>query len=141
MDAERVGKEVSSKACEILSLANVFHPRYFKEENSGQAKQLAKFYGIDPDVVANQFILFYSKSREFKVWKQKYEESLKMKEKADNDPLTKAPETWLCLPTLLKVFGENLMSKLYPELFDVVEVVATLPATVVTCERAHKKLK
>ena len=64
-----------------------------------------------------------------------------MKEKADNDPLTKAPETWLCLPTLLKVFGENLMSKLYPKLFDVVEIVATLPATVATCERARSKVK
>ena len=81
------------------------------------------------------------KSREIKVWKQKYEEFLKMKEKADHDPLTKAPETWLCLPTLLKVFVENLMSNLYPELFDVVKIVATLPATVATCERAHSKVK
>jgi hypothetical protein len=97
-------RRFSSKACEILSLANVFHPKYFKEENSHQAQKLAKFYGIDPDVVVNQFILF-SKSREIKVWKEKYEDFLKMKEKANNDPLTKAPETWLCLPTLLKVFG------------------------------------
>ena len=127
-------RRFSSKACEILSLANVFHPRYFKEETSGQPKQLAKFYGIDPDVIANQFILF-SNSREIKVWKQKYQEFLKMKGKADNDPLTKAPETWLCLPTLLKVFGENLISNLYPELFDVVEIVTTLPATVATCKQ------
>ena len=92
-------RRISSKARKIFSLAKVFHPRYFEEENSSQAKQLAKFYGIDPDVVANQFVLF-SKSREIKVWKQKYEEFLKVKEKADNDPLTKTPETWLCLPTL-----------------------------------------
>ena len=62
-----------------------------------------------------------------------------MKEKADNDPLTK--ETWLCLPTLLKVFGENFMSKLYPKLFNVLEIAATLPATVATCERACSKVK
>ena len=63
-------RRFSSKACEILSLANVFHPRNFEESNSDQAQQLAKFYGINPDVVVNQFVLF-SKSREIKVWKQK----------------------------------------------------------------------
>ena len=123
-------RRFSSKACEILSLANVFHPKYFKEENSHQAQKLAKFYGIDPDVVVNQFILF-SKSREIKVWKEKYEDFLKMKEKANNDPLTKAPE----------VFGENSISNLYPDLFEVVKIVATLPATVASCERAHSKVK
>ena len=129
-----------SKACEMLSLANVFHPRYFEEENSSQAQQLAKLFGIDPDVVGNQFVRF-SKSREIKVWKQKYEEFLKVKEKADNDSLTKTPETWLCLPTLLKVFGENLISNRYPDLFDVIKIVATLPSTVASCERAHSKVK
>ena len=133
-------RRFSSKACGILSLANVFHPKYFKEENSHQAQKLAKFYGIDPDVVINQFVLF-SKSREIKVWKEKYEEFLKMKEKANNDPLTKTPETWLCLPTLLKVFGENSISNLYPDLFEVVKIVATLPATVASCERAHSEVK
>ena len=140
-------RRFSSKACEILSLPNVFHPRNFEEnfrpklqKNSGQAQQLAKFYGISADVVVNQFVLF-SKSREIKVWKQKYEEFLKMKEIADNDPSTKAPETWLCLPTLSKVFGENLISNLYPDLFDVVKIIATLPATVASCERAHSKVK
>ena len=133
-------RRFSSKACEISSLANVFHPKYFKEENWHQAQKQAKFYGIDPDVVVNQFVLF-SKSREIKVWKEKYEEFLKMKEKANNDPLTKAPETWLCLPTLLKVFGENSISNLYPDLFEVVKIVATLPATVASCERAHSKVK
>ena len=64
-----------------------------------------------------------------------------MKEIADNDPSTKAPETWLCLPTLLKAFGENLISNLYPNLFDVVKIIATLPATVASCERAHSKVK
>jgi hypothetical protein len=100
-----------------LSLANVFHPKYFKEENLRQAQKLAKFYGIYPDVVINQFILF-SKSCEIKVWKEKYEKFLKMKEKANNDPLTKAPKT---LPTLLKVFGENSISNLYPDLYEVVK--------------------
>ena len=66
---------------------------------------------------------------------------LKMKEIADNDPSTKAPETWLCLLTLLKVFGEKLISNLYPDLFDVVKIIATLPATVASCERAHNKVK
>lgn len=95
-------------------------------------------YGIDPDVVVNHFILF-SKSREIKVWKEKYEEFLKMKEKANNDPLTKAPETWLCLPTLLKVFGENSITNQYPDHFEVVKIVATLPGTVASSERAHKQ--
>ena len=47
----------------------------------------------------------------------------------------------VCLPTFLKVFGENLISNLYPDLFDVVKIIATLPATVASCERAHSKVK
>jgi hypothetical protein len=55
--------------------------------------------------------------------------------------LTKAPETWLCLQTLLKVIGENSNSNLYPDQFDLVKIFATLPATVASCERAHSKVK
>ena len=46
----------------------------------------------------------------------------------------------VCVPTFLKVFGENLISNLYPDLFDVVKIIATLPATVAFCERAHSKV-
>ena len=40
-----------------------------------------------------------------------------------------------------KVFAENLISNLYPDLFDVVKIIATLPVTVASCERAHSKVK
>ena len=120
-------------------------PTFFIRETSKKTIQAEpnnspSSMGINPDVVVNQFVLF-SKSRGIKVWKQKYEEFLKMKEIANNDPSTKEPETWLCLPTLLKVFAENLISNLYPDLFDVVKIIATLPVTVASCERAHSKVK
>ena len=69
-------KRLSSKACEILSLANVFHPRNLKGVNSDNAKKLAKISGIDNKVVANQFILF-SNSSEIKERKKECEKFLK----------------------------------------------------------------
>ena len=134
-------KRYSSQACEILTLANVFHPRNLKQENSGQAQQLAKFYGIHHELVANQFILL-SNSHAIKCWKDTYEEFLKMKEKAEHEASAKTTTSWLCLPTLLKVFGENSMSDMYPDLYELVRIVATLPATVASCdEQAHSKVK
>ena len=44
-------------------------------------------------------------------------------------------------PTLLKVFGKNSLNNLYPNIFEVVRIVATLPVTVASCERAHSKVK
>ena len=123
-----------------MSLANVFHPRNLNRENSGNAQKLAKIYGIDDEVVANQFILL-SKSSEIEDWKKEYEEFLKTKEEAERESWVKKTESWLCLPTLLKVFGKHLMSSLYPQLFELVKIVATLPATVGSCERAHSKVK
>ena len=36
---------------------------------------------------------------------------------------------------------KNDLHNLYPELFEVVRVVATLPVTVASCERTHSKIK
>ena len=133
-------KRFSSKACNILSLSNVFHPRNLKEENSGDTKKLANLYEIDGEVVENQFILF-SKSNEIRDWIKEYEEFVKTKERSECDSTLEKPKPWLCLPSLLKVFGKNLISNLYPQLFELVKIVATLPATVASCERAHSKVK
>ena len=63
---------------------------------------------------------------------------MKEKERAKND---KMPQIWLCLPTLLKIFGKNRLSNPLPDLFEVVKITATLPVTVESCERAHSKVK
>ena len=41
----------------------------------------------------------------------------------------------------LLVFGENGRHLLYPSLYEVIQIVATLPVTVASCERAHSKVK
>lgn len=133
-------KRFSSKACEILSLANVFHPRNLNDVGVESARKLAKIYGFDSETVVLQFALF-SKSSEIDSWKKEYQEWMKLKEKALGESSAKKPETWLCLPTLLKVFSKNHLDKLYPELYELVKVVATLPVTVASCERAHSKVK
>ena len=47
----------------------------------------------------------------------------------------------MCLPTLLKLFGQNNLHHLYTDLFRMIVIVATLPVTVGSCERAHSKVK
>jgi hypothetical protein len=132
-------KRFSSKACTVLSLSNVFHPRNFKE-NSDDTKKLAILYEIDGEVVENQFILF-SKSNEIRDWINEYEEFVKTKQRSECDSSLEKRTPWLCLPSLLKVFGKNLISNLHPELYELVKIVATLPATVASCEQAHSKVK
>ena len=48
---------------------------------------------------------------------------------------------WMCLPTLLKLFGQNNLHHLYTDLFRMIVIVATLPVTMASCERAHSKVK
>ena len=47
----------------------------------------------------------------------------------------------MCLPTLLKLFGQNNLHHLYTDLFRMIVIVATLPVTVASCERTHSKVK
>ena len=42
---------------------------------------------------------------------------------------------------LLKLFGKNQLNHLYPKLYDLIRIVATLPVTVASCEWAHSKVK
>ena len=95
---------------------------------------------MDSERVGSQFTLF-SKSTEVELWKKEYGDYLKEKERAEKDKAIQMPKTWLCLPTLLKIFGKNGLSYLFPDLFEVVKIIATLPVTVASCERAHSKVK
>jgi hypothetical protein len=129
-------KRFSSRACEILSLANVLHPQHFTAENASKAKKIANFYGIDEDQVGNQFILL-SNSPNILAWREKFQQHIArnaQKNASDQKP-------WSCLPTLLQVFSKNDLHTLYPEVFELVQIVATLPVTVASCERTHSKIK
>ena len=66
---------------------------------------------------------------------------MKSKEIASRESSARKPECWLCLPTLLKLFGKNKLNCLYPELYDLVRIVATLPVSVASCERVHSRVK
>ena len=84
-------------------------------------------------MIALQFILL-SKSSEVAAWKKEYEQWMRSKEIASCESSARKPERLLCLPTLLKLFGKNELNHLYPELYDVVKIVATLSLTVASCE-------
>ena len=43
----------------------------------------------------------------------------------------------ICLPSLLDVD----LHCFYPDLFKIIEIVATLPVTVASCERTHSNVK
>ena len=133
-------RRFSSHACEILLQASTFHPTKLFEENVGKVKQLAAFYDVDSERAGSQFTLF-SKSNEVKLWKKEYEDYLKERERAEKDKAIQMPQKWLCFPTLLNIFAKNGLSNLFPDLFEVVKIIATLPVTVASCERAHSKVK
>ena len=126
--------------CKILSLASVFNPTKLNEENVSKVEELGEFYALDGKMAANEFILL-AKSNEIAVWKTEYFDYIKEKERAEKEKVAKKPQAWLCLPKLLKVFGKNSLHNLYPNIFEVVRIIATLPVTVASCERAHSKVK
>ena len=131
-----VEKRFSSKACEILSLASVFHPKHLTAENATKARKIANFYGINGEQVENQFTLL-SNSEDISMWKEEFWQHVA--KNAEKNVANQKP--WPCLPTLLQVFSKNDLHNLYPELFEVVRVVATLPVTVASCDRTHSKIK
>ena len=60
------------------------------------------------------------------------------KERKEKGSKRKFPP-WICLPSLLGVFSKDDLHRLYPDLFEVIKIVTTLPVTVASCERAHSK--
>ena len=135
-----IEKRFSAGACKILSLASVFHPTKLNEENVSKVEELGEFYALDSKMATNEFILL-AKSNEISVWKTEYFDYIKEKERAEKEKVAKKPQAWLCLPKLLKVFGKNSLHNLYPNIFEVVRIIATLPVTVASCERVHSKVK
>ena len=101
---------------------------------------------MDADAAESQFLLFCS-TNEAKAWKQKYESHLKerketvQKKQTNPEEKVKMSDPWICLPNLLKVFSKNGLAEVYPRLYEVVRIIAILPVTVVSCERAHSKVK
>ena len=57
-----------------------------------------------------------------------------------NEPKAKNVKT-LYLPLILKKFSEGDLANLYPNLFRVIQIAATLPVTIASCERCHGKVK
>ena len=138
-----LNKRFSEKACEMMTLAATFHPRNLNDENASKVEKIAQFYQLSSDRVGKQFLLF-SKSKQCKDWKIAYEHHIS-EEKEMEDNLDKGPKTkcrpWICLPSLLEVFSKDDLHRLYPDLFKVIKIVATLPVTVASCERTHSKVK
>ena len=138
-----LNKRFLEKACEMMTLAATFHPRNLNDENASKVEKLAQFYQLSSDRVGQQFLLF-SKSKQCKDWKIAYEHHIS-KEKEMEDNLDKGPKTkcrpWICLPSSLEVFSKDDLHRLYPDLFKVIKIVATLPVTVALCERTHSKVK
>ena len=123
-------KPFSDQACDLLSDAAAFYPQHLSPTNVHKVENLAKFYKLNEKLVGQQYLLF-SQSIIYKNWKLDYENYQKN--------LTKT--CWMCLPTLLKLFGQNSLHHLYTYLFRMIVIVETLPMTVASCERAHSKVK
>ena len=123
-------KRFSDQACELISDAAAFYPQHMSPTNMHKVENLAKFYNFDEEQVGQQYLLF-SQSVICQNWKLDYDKHQKS--------LTKTG--WICLPALLKVFGENHLHHLYKNLFRIIAIVATLPVTVASCERTHSKVK
>jgi hypothetical protein len=62
------------------------------------------------------------------------------KERKEKGSKRKFPP-WICLPSLLGVFSKDDLHRLYPDLFEVIKIVTTLPVTVASCECTHSKVK
>ena len=123
-------KRFSDQACDLLSDAAAFYPQHLSPTNVHKVENLAKFYKLDEKLVRQQYLLF-SQLIIYKNWKLDYENHQKNSTKT----------CWMCLPTLLKLFGQNNLHHLYTDLFRMIVIVATLPVTVASCERAHSKVK
>ena len=123
-------KGFSDQACDLLSDAAAFYPQHLSPTNVHKIENLAKFYKLDGKLVGQQYLLF-SQSIIYKNWKLDYENHQKNSTKT----------CWMCLPTLLKLFGQNNLHHLYTDLFRMIVIVATLPVTVASCKRAHSKVK
>ena len=123
-------KRFSDQACDLLSDAAAFYPQHLSPTSVHKVENLAKFYKLDEKLVGQQYLLF-SKSIIYKNWKLDYENHQKNSYKT----------CWICLPTLVKLFGQNNLHHIYTDLFRMIVVVATLPVTVASCERTHSKVK
>ena len=125
-----LNKRFSEKACEMVTLAATFHPRNLNDENASEVEKIAQFYQLSSDRVGQQFLLFSCNPINVRTGRL---------------PMSKGPKTkcrpWICLPSLLEVFSKDDLDRLYPDLFKVIKIVATLPVTVASCERTHSKVK
>ena len=123
-------KRFSDQACDLLPVAAAFYPQHLSPTNVRKVENLAKFYKLDEKLVGQQYLLF-SQSIIYKKWKLDYENYQKNSTKT----------CWMCLPTLLKLFGQNNFHHLFTDLFRMIVILATFPVTVVSCERTHSKVE
>ena len=135
-----LNKRFSEKACEMMTLAATFHPRNLTDENAPKVEKTAQFYQLSSDRVGQQFILF-SKPMQCKDWKITYEHHIREEKEIEDEGSKTMCQPWVCLPSLLEVFSKDDVHRLYPDLFKVIMIVATLPVTVASCERTHSKVK
>ena len=108
-------KRFSDQASDLLSDAAAFYPQHLSPTNEHKVENLAKFYILDEKLVGQQSLLF-SQLIISKNWKLDYENRQKNSTKT----------CWMCLPTLLKLFGQNNLHHLYTDLFRMIVIVATL---------------
>ncbi|XP_028416041.1 uncharacterized protein LOC114539612 [Dendronephthya gigantea] len=134
--------QMANQPCEMISLSATFHPRNLTEENVPKVEKIAQFYKRSSHRVGQQFLLF-SKSKQCDDWKNAYKKHKnQVKERKEKGLNENSPVTpWVCLPSLLDVFSDDDLHHLYPDLFEVIKIVATLPVTVASCERTHSKVK
>ncbi|XP_063590423.1 zinc finger MYM-type protein 1-like [Penaeus indicus] len=121
-------KRFSSEACEVMVQLSALCPSKWNEANVTKIKKFASRYDIPQEAVGLEYSMF----RDSGFFESLLQEIEERKAKMFKNPY---------LPLILKKFSEGDLATLYPNLFRVIQIAATIPVTIASCERCHSKVK
>lgn len=121
-------RRFSVESCEVLVQFSAFNPARWSDDNREKVRNLARRYTIPEEATCREYSLF----RESGCFRSLMEEMETRKKQGWKNPY---------LPLILKKFGESDHAGLYPNLYRIICIAATIPVTIASCERCHSKVK
>ena len=121
-------KRFSSDACEVMVQLSALCPSKWNEANVANIKKFAHRYDVPQEAVGLESSMF----RDSGFFESLLQEIEERKAKKLKNPY---------LPLILKKFLQGDLASLYPNLFHVIQIAATIPVTIASCERYHSKVK
>ena len=107
---------------------SALNPHKWSSENTERICMFARRYGIPEDAAQREYSLF----RDSQVFASLLTDMEERKRRGLKNPF---------LPLMLKKFEESDIRNLYPNLYTILQIAATFPVTIASCERSHGKLK